>query len=324
INANEIEFLKMIDYDLFVGHRTFASWSGMIVNRTQQKKKEREIERERELKVVNGYRAGAGAVPASPLPSPPLPLPLSSVQLPVFPQQQQCQPPSTTILGIGAIPSPSTLSAGVSSSLCGSPSPIPEGILSSSSSSINNDNININATVIANGITSTAATGGLPATSLLSSSDYPSPAVSTTASVRAGLKRGFSEMSEASSCSTEAFSESEDATATSAAALAVSLVNQLCGSFDGQEFAGVERVNNNNYNNTMDLSYDAVESFLASFERSATFNGCGDGEQSIEGMLGCGDVHEGVDGDDGFKVEMERCGLLSMMGREVVKRVRVE
>ncbi|KAJ3327142.1 hypothetical protein HDU76_012326 [Blyttiomyces sp. JEL0837] len=301
INANEMEFLKMIDYDLFVNHRTFGSWSGMIVNRTQQRKKEREVARERE-------RAGAGGVPSVllPLPSPPLPLPsLPSVHVPVLPQAQQpCyQSKPTTIPGIGAIPSPSTLSVGVSS-FCGSPSPVlVPGILSSSSTN--------NVTVIANGTaTAIAATGGLPATSS-SSSDYPSPAVST-AGVRAGLKRGFSEMSEASS--EVSTSECEDATS-GAVADAVSLVNQLCGSFDGQEFVGAG-VNGDKANNKLDLSYDAVERFLASFGRSNSFNG----EQSIEGMLGDVNSETVV----GFEVEMESCGLLSMMEREVVKRVRVE
>ncbi|KAJ3280022.1 hypothetical protein HK104_000986 [Borealophlyctis nickersoniae] len=33
INANELEFLKAIDYHLFVSQKTFVGWSGMLLNR---------------------------------------------------------------------------------------------------------------------------------------------------------------------------------------------------------------------------------------------------------------------------------------------------
>ncbi|KAI9355050.1 cyclin-domain-containing protein, partial [Zopfochytrium polystomum] len=33
VNTNEMEFLKLVDFELFVSHRTFASWSTMLMAR---------------------------------------------------------------------------------------------------------------------------------------------------------------------------------------------------------------------------------------------------------------------------------------------------
>ncbi|KAJ3028188.1 UNVERIFIED_CONTAM: hypothetical protein HDU68_002273 [Siphonaria sp. JEL0065] len=36
INANEFKFLSLIDYELFVGHETFANWTTLLMAKTQQ------------------------------------------------------------------------------------------------------------------------------------------------------------------------------------------------------------------------------------------------------------------------------------------------
>ncbi|KAI9350909.1 cyclin-domain-containing protein, partial [Obelidium mucronatum] len=36
INSNEFKFLSLIDYELFVGHETFANWTALLMAKTQQ------------------------------------------------------------------------------------------------------------------------------------------------------------------------------------------------------------------------------------------------------------------------------------------------